>query len=152
MASWCCHGQNNRIKALVSERVFLAPTETYYDKNDTVEVVGQLLSTDYGDFYPYSRYLYLELTDKNNELVMRQKVRCDKNGRFYATLALEGNVENGVYYLRGFTQFMRNRNNAIYPITPLYVGVRPTASADNSQLKVIFFPEGDISWRAPHKM
>lgn len=142
MASWCCHGQNNRIKALVSERVFLAPTETYYDKNDTVEVVGQLLSTDYGDFYPYSRYLYLELTDKNNELVMRQKVRCDKNGRFYATLALEGNVENGVYYLRGFTQFMRNRNNAIYPITPLYVGVRPTASADNSQLKVIFFPEG----------
>ncbi len=141
MASLYCHGQSN-IKALVSERVFLAPTDTYYDKHDTVEVVGQLLSTDYVDFFPYSRYLYLELADKNNELVMRQKVRCDQNGRFYATLPLEGHVENGVYYMRGYTQFMRNRNNAFYPMTPVYVGVRPATSAGDSQVKVMFFPEG----------
>lgn len=142
MVSWCCYGQNNHIKALVSERVFLAPTETYYDKNDTVEVVGQLLSTDYGDFYPYSRYIYLELAGKKNELVLRQKVKCDQNGRFHATLPLEGNVENGVYYLRGYTQFMRNRNNAFYPMTPLYVGVRPAVPEDYSRLKAMFFPEG----------
>lgn len=142
MVSWCCYGQNNHIKALVSERVFLAPTETYYDKNDTVEVVGQLLSTDYGDFYPYSRYLYLELAGKKNELVLRQKVKCDQNGRFHATLPLEGNVENGVYYLRGYTQFMRNRNNAFYPMTPLYVGVRPAVPEDYCRLKAMFFPEG----------
>ncbi len=135
------YGQE-KIKALVSERVFLAPTETYYDKNDTVEVVGQLLSTDYTDFYPYSRYLYLELADNKNQLIVRQKVKCAPNGHFCASIPLENYVENGVYYLRGYTQFMRNRNNAFYPMTPVFVGVRPATSEDSNHLKVMFFPEG----------
>ena len=65
-------------KILVSERIFLTPTQVYYDKNDTVEIIGQILSTDYSDFYPYSRYVYLELFDKDSKLVSRQKVKCNE--------------------------------------------------------------------------
>lgn len=134
-----CYGKN---KTLVSERVFLAPTNTYYSKNDTVEIIGQLLSTEYTDFYPYSRYLYIELADKTNKLITRQKVKCEQNGYFHTIIPLEDNVKDGVYYLRGYTQFMRNRNNAFYPMTPLFVGVRPAIFTDNHQIKVMFFPEG----------
>ena len=75
-------------KILVSERIFLTPTHVYYDKNDTVEIIGQILSTDYSDFYPYSRYVYLELFDKDSKLVSRQKVKCNDKGCFYATMPL----------------------------------------------------------------
>ncbi len=129
-------------KTLVSERVFLAPVSTYYGRNDTVQVIGQVLSTEYTDFYPYSRYVYLEISDKDNNLVLRQKVKCDQTGRFYATMPLETKIGNGKYYLRGYTQFMRNRKNAFYPMVPLFVGIRPAVSADNNNVKTMFFPEG----------
>lgn len=129
-------------KTLVSERIFLAPTNTYYGRNDTVQVIGQVLSTEYTDFYPYSRYVYLEMSDKDNKLVLRQKVKCDEMGRFYATMPLETKVENGMYHLRGYTQFMRNRKNAFYPMVPLFVGSRPAVSTDNNKVKTMFFPEG----------
>ncbi len=129
-------------KTLVSERVFLAPTSTYYGRNDTVQVIGQLLSTEYTDFYPYSRYVYLEMSDKDNNLVLRQKVKCDQTGRFYATIPLETKIGNGKYYLRGYTQFMRNRKNAFYPMVPLFVGSRPAVTTENDDIKVMFFPEG----------
>ena len=85
-------------KILVSERIFLTPTHVYYDKNDTVEIIGQILSTNYSDFYPYSRYVYLELFDKDSKLVSRQKVRCNDKGCFYATMPLGAIKENGKYY------------------------------------------------------
>ena len=129
-------------KILVSERIFLTPTHVYYDKNDTVEIIGQILSTDYSDFYPYSRYVYLELFDKDSKLVSRQKVRCNDKGCFYATMPLGAIKENGKYYLRGYTQFMRNRKNTYYPTVPLYVGSRPVISTDNHTIKASFFPEG----------
>lgn len=129
-------------KILVSERIFLTPTHVYYDKNDTVEIIGQILSTDYSDFYPYSRYVYLELFDKDSKLVSRQKVKCNDKGCFYATMPLGAIKENGKYYLRGYTQFMRNRKNTYYPTVPLYVGSRPVISTDNHTIKASFFPEG----------
>lgn len=129
-------------KILVSERIFLTPTHVYYDKNDTVEIIGQILSTNYSDFYPYSRYVYLELFDKDSKLVSRQKVRCNDKGCFYATMPLGAIKENGKYYLRGYTQFMRNRKNTYYPTVPLYVGSRPVISTDNHTIKASFFPEG----------
>lgn len=119
-------------KILVSERIFLTPTHVYYDKNDTVEIIGQILSTDYSDFYPYSRYVYLELFDKDSKLVSRQKVKCNDKGCFYTTMPLGAIKENGKYYLRGYTQFMRNRKNTYYPTVPLYVGSRPVISTDNN--------------------
>lgn len=66
--------------SFLTEKVFIAPETSYCKKGDNVNVCGQVLSSDYTDFYPYSRYLYLELINSENEVCSRQKIRINDNG------------------------------------------------------------------------
>lgn len=70
----------------VSERIFIALADQFVLKNDTVKIMGQLLSTDYNDFYPYSRYVYVELIDRHKQVVERKKIRCNDNGAFFTSI------------------------------------------------------------------
>lgn len=129
-------------KQFVSERIFIALADQFVLKHDTVKVMGQLLSTDYNDFYPYSRYVYVELTDRNKQVVERKKIRCNNNGSFFTTILLPQKTTNGIYYVRGYTQFMRNRESPQFPMVPLYVGVMPQEQETKEKIYAGFFPEG----------
>lgn len=129
-------------KMFVSERIFIALADQFVLKNDTVKIMGQLLSTDYNDFYPYSRYVYVELTDRNKQVVERKKIRCNDNGAFYTYIILPQKTTNGIYYVRGYSQFMRNRESQQFPMVPLYVGVVPQEQETKENIYAGFFPEG----------
>lgn len=129
-------------KQFVSERIFIALADQFVLKHDTVKIMGQLLSTDYNDFYPYSRYVYVELTDRNKQVVERKKIRCNNNGSFFTTILLPQKTTNGIYYVRGYTQFMRNRESPQFPMVPLYVGVLPQEQETKEKIYAGFFPEG----------
>lgn len=129
-------------KMFVSERIFIALADQFVLKNDTVKIMGQLLSTDYNDFYPYSKYVYVELTDKNKQVVERKKIRCNDNGSFYTYIILPQKTTNGIYYVRGYSQFMRNRESPQFPMVPLYVGVMPQEQETKGNIYAGFFPEG----------
>lgn len=129
-------------KMFVSERIFIALADQFVLKNDTVRIMGQLLSTDYNDFYPYSRYVYVELIDRNKQVVERKKIRCNDNGSFFTTILLPQKTTNGIYYVRGYTQFMRNRESPQFPMAPLYVGVMPQEQETKEKIYAGFFPEG----------
>lgn len=129
-------------KQFISERIFIALADQFVLKNDTVKIMGQLLSTNYNDFYPYSRYVYVELTDRNKQVVERKKIRCNDNGSFFTTILLPQKATNGIYYVRGYTQFMRNRKSPQFPMVPLYVGVMPQEQETKEKIYAGFFPEG----------
>lgn len=129
-------------KQFVSERIFIALADQFVLKHDTVKIMGQLLSTDYNDFYPYSRYVYVELTDRNKQVVERKKIRCNNNGSFFTTILLPQKTTNGIYYVRGYSQFMRNRESPQFPMVPLYVGVLPQEQETKEKIYAGFFPEG----------
>lgn len=129
-------------KMFVSERIFIALADQFVLKHDTVKVMGLLLPTDYNDFYPYSRYVYVELTDRNKQVVERKKIRCNNNGSFFTTILLPQKATNGIYYVRGYTQFMRNRESQQFPMVPLYVGVMPQEQETKKKIYAGFFPEG----------
>lgn len=129
-------------KMFVSERIFIALADQFVLKHDTVKIMGQLLSTDYNDFYPYSRYVYVELTDRNKQVVERKKIRCNDNGSFFTTILLPDKSPNGIYYVRGYSQFMRNRESQQFPMVPLYVGVMPQEQETKKKIYAGFFPEG----------
>ena len=129
-------------KMFVSERIFIALADQFVLKHDTVRIMGQLLSTDYKDFYPYSRYVYVELTDRNKQVVERKKIRCNDNGAFYTYIILPQKTTNGIYYVRGYSQFMRNRESPQFPMVPLYVGVMPQEQETKEKIYAGFFPEG----------
>ena len=129
-------------KMFVSERIFIALADQFVLKHDTVKIMGQLLSTDYNDFYPYSRYVYVELTDRNKQVVERKKIRCNDNGSFFTTILLPDKSPNGIYYVRGYSQFMRNCESQQFPMVPLYVGVMPQEQETKKKIYAGFFPEG----------
>ena len=129
-------------KQFLSERIFIALADQFVLKHDTVKIMGQLLSTDYNDYYPYSRYVYVELTDRNKQVVERKKIRCNDNGSFFTTILLPQKATNGIYYVRGYTQFMRNRESPQFPMVPLYVGVMPQEQETKEKIYAGFFPEG----------
>lgn len=129
-------------KMFVSERIFIALADQFVLKNDTVKIMGQLLSTDYNDFYPYSRYVYVELIDRNKQVIERKKIRCNDNGSFFTSILLPDKSPNGIYYVRGYSQFMRNRESPQFPMVPLYVGVMPQEQETKENIYAGFFPEG----------
>lgn len=135
-------GAHCQDKLFVSERIFIGLADQFVHKHDTVKIMGQLLSTDYNDFYPYSRYVYVELTDKNKQVVERKKIRCNDNGSFFTSIILPQTATNGIYYVRGYTQFMRNRESQLFPTVPLYVGVMPQVHDIKEKIYTRFFPEG----------
>ena len=129
-------------KVFLSERVFLAPVTSYCSPSDTLQITGQVLSTSHEDFYPYSRYVYIDLIDANNLVQTTIKARCGDDGYFFTSIPLDLYTAEGVYYLRGYTQFMRNRRLSHYPMVPLFLGVKPDDSAVQNAARVQFFPEG----------
>lgn len=129
-------------KLFLSERVFLAPLSQCVDLEDTIRIAGQVLSTDFSDFYPYSRYVYVELVDNDSHVVARNKVRMADDGTFYTNIPLTKKEDKGIYCLRGYTQFMRNRGNALFPLYPLYIGVELEKNHNPAGVRAMFFPEG----------
>lgn len=129
-------------QSLLTEKVYLAPMQTACEAGDTVQIVGQVLSSDFADFYAYSSYVNIELLDGKDNVVERQKVRCEADGRFYATMRISGSLSNDVYYLRGYTQFMQNRPLPYYPTSPLFVGTSPGKLKGKNETLARFFPEG----------
>lgn len=70
----------------LTEKIFVAPQSSYCMKGENVILNGQVLSSDYADFYPYSRYVYIEFIDTENSVLSRQKVRIANNGTFSAVV------------------------------------------------------------------
>ncbi|MGN0213532.1 MAG: hypothetical protein ACI4AH_01840 [Muribaculaceae bacterium] len=117
--------------SFLTEKVFIAPETSYCKKGDNVNVCGQVLSSDYTDFYPYSRYLYLELINSENKVCSRQKIRINDNGSFATTIVVGTKYAEGLYFIRAYTQFMLNRPVPSYPAVPLFIGVRPSEKRGN---------------------
>ena len=128
----------------LSERIFIAPSSGYYDVGDTVEIAGQVLSTDYADFYPYSRYVYVDVLDGGGNIVKSQKLACRDDGSFY-TAFLMGSLPKGQYNVRGYTRFMCNSEVPLSPASSFFYGEKPelaSAGVSDGGLKAVFFPEG----------
>lgn len=125
----------------LTEKIFVAPQSSYCMKGENVILNGQVLSSDYADFYPYSRYVYIEFIDTENSVLSRQKVRIANNGTFSAVVNVGAKYPDGVYFVRAYTQFMLNRKASSLPMVPVFVGMRP-AEKQSDAVGAIIAPEG----------
>lgn len=126
-----------------SEQIFLGVAKTEWAPNDTIEANGIVTCLAAKNIHPYSRYLYIELLDSSDSVMVRQKVVCDESGRFRAripTLAVTG---KGVYYLRAYTNLMRNFSGENIALQPVLIGKTfPKREKGNSVLRCSIYPEG----------
>ena len=83
-----------------------------------------------------SRYIYTELVNPFDEVVMRVKIRPDSTGIFHGYIALEDSLPGGTYTLRAYTGFMRNLDEdyffrkSVEVISPFAKDVHPEVSFD----------------------
>ncbi len=126
-----------------SEQIFLGVTKTEWAPNDTIEANGIVTCLATQNIHPYSRYLYIELLDSSDSVMVRQKVGCEEDGRFRARIPTLSVAGEGVYYLRAYTNLMRNFSGGNFALQPVLIGKAfPKREKGNGVLKCAIYPEG----------
>lgn len=126
-----------------SEQIFLGVAKTEWAPNDTIEANGIVTCLAGGNIRPYSRYLYIELLDSSDSVMVRQKVGCDENGRFRARIPTVSVAGVGVYYVRAYTNLMRNFSGENFALQPVLIGEAfPKREKGNGVLRCSIYPEG----------
>ena len=105
-----------------SEQIALCAQQAACQPGDTVTVQGQVTCLAANRIMPFSNYLYIELINPNDSIVTRQKITCKSKGAFTAALPVDPLGAYGVYYIRAYTQLMRNFSPESFAVQPLLVG------------------------------
>lgn len=132
-----------KAQTLPTEKVFFASNRMSYTLGDTIRIDGWLTRCDNKTGTPYSRYLYMELTDNKDGILCRQKLVVDDRGAFHTAMPIDFSAPYGIYYLRAFSKMMCNFNDITIPTYPIEISKDGTATRDahgGSGCKV--FPEG----------
>lgn len=135
--------QYSSAQSFRAEHIFLVPEKENCMPDDTLLVRGQLLAANTQDFFPYSRYIYLECINQNDSLLLRQKVTCDEKGYFYTFIPTQIEWNTNICYLRAYTRLMQNYSTESFAIAPFLLGTtQPQKKEPTSEIHSRFFPEG----------
>ena len=105
-----------------SEQIALCAQHAACQPGDTVTVQGQVTCLAANQLAPFSKYLYIELINPDDSVVVRQKVSCKPKGSFTAALPVDPLAAYGIYYIRAYTNLMRNFAPESFATQPLLVG------------------------------
>ncbi len=76
-------------QTLPTEKVFFASDRISYQLGDTIRIAGWLMRCDDKTGEPYSRYLYVELTNGKDNILRRQKLGVDEQGAFHTVMPID---------------------------------------------------------------
>ena len=127
-----------------SEQIFLGTARTGWAVNDTIHADGVVTCLANKDFKPYSRYLYIELLNSADSVIVRQKVACNEFGSFHAGIPTLSVYDEGVYYLRAYTNLMRNFSGESFAMQPVLIGKKFPKHGRNigNDVKCGIYPDG----------
>ncbi len=108
-----------KLEAL-QEKVYLHTDKSYYYPGDAIWFKGYLVHHS-----PYltdsmSAVLYVDLISPEHKILETKNFRID-SGRVNGDLVLPGSLQSGNYYLRAYTNWMRNYDETDFFIKPLPV-------------------------------
>ncbi len=127
-----------------TEQIFLCPKSTVCTSDDSIKADGFVTCDASDRIMPYSKYLYIELIDSNDSVLVRQKTSCKYGGVFHVAIPKDPAAEPGIYYLRAYTDLMRNFSPQSFAIQPILVNrtfPKRDPHVDNG-VKCIVVPSG----------
>lgn len=109
-----------------------------------------------------SRYVYVELINAHNEVILRKKIRPTEDATYFGQIDLSPDIAQGWYSIRTYTNFMRNIDEDYFFRQNIYIGnplkglqgvsIEENTGSYNSDFKkevktqaefdLQFFPEG----------
>ena len=152
----------NQIKTFPQEKVYLQLDKPYYSAGERLWFRIQMIHAAIHAPMFISRYVYVELLNAHNEVVLRKKIRPTEEGLFFGQVDLSPDLAQGWYSIRAYTKFMRNMDEDYFYRRNIYIGnslkglngviVDEKTGSYNSDFKnttkseadldVQFFPEG----------
>lgn len=105
-----------------TEQIFIAPDRTAYGLSDTVKVNGVVTCMAHDNIKPYSNYVYIELINSDDSVIVRNKIRLQDNGTFCSVFPIDHLYRKGTYFLRGYTRFMENFSHDSFGVSPILIG------------------------------
>ena len=100
--------------SMPQEKSYLHLDKPYYLTGDTIWLKGYLVDAVTHKEEAMSRFLYVELINRKNQLCQRKKKRKDENEVFRGYIALDEKMEEGEYYLRAYTNYMCNAGDEYF--------------------------------------
>ncbi len=139
----------------IKEKVYLHLDKPYYTSGEDIWFKVYLVDANTLQPNALSKIVYVDLINPNNEIMETRFIKIDKgggNGEF----RLSNNLNSGQYYIRAYTNFMRNYNNKYFFKKSIYVYSlnsdeiekedSPTFKTEEKiskeKIDVQFFPEG----------
>lgn len=105
-----------------TEQFFIAPDRTSYGLTDTIMVDGVVTCIAHDNIKPYSNYVYIELINSDDSVIVRNKIRLQDNGTFCSVFPIDQLYRKGTYFLRGYTRFMENFSHDSFGVSPILIG------------------------------
>ena len=154
-----------QLRAFPQEKVYLHHDKPYYSAGDTIWFRAYMVHATLHQPMAYSRYIYVELINESKLVVSRIKIRPEE-GLYYSQMPIKADIAPGKYYLRAYTNYMRNLEEDYFFHKEIYIGNLITPEAEinlseasspvqavatnkgqspqenNQQYNVQFFPEG----------
>lgn len=128
------------------EKVFLHLDKTEYAQAETIWVKSYLVAGAGHLPSPFSKTLYVELVSDKGELVKQLRLRTEE-GLSKASLVIPRDQEQGRYYLRAYTNWMKNQKQEFFfskkiNIYSVKAGEEVTAEVLPTAPELRFYPEG----------
>lgn len=139
------------LRSVQQEKLYLHLDKPYYAAGEKIWFKGYLLNAATHTPDMPDNFIYIELLDRENKIVGRQKIKRKENG-FMGSILLPSDIPAGEYTLRSYTNWMRNTDEAFFyqrniPVAnplnkPDSVKTGRTAGGKEGDFSVSFFPEG----------
>lgn len=127
-----------------NEKVFLHTDKDIFLPEETLWYSGYAVLGSYHEYSLASKVIHVDLIDSNNNIVISQTQKLI-GGRCKGSIDIPKNLPSGNYYLRSYTNWMRNYDDAFFFTKQLKIINSETtkiSSSTNDNLDVQFFPEG----------
>ena len=104
------------------EKAYLHTDKPFYVVGDTIWMKGYLVDAQtHKERNAESRFLYVELIDRKEKVILRKKIRKTERGEFSNFFVIDGEIPEGDYALRAYTQFMRNESEELFFNKPIKI-------------------------------
>ena len=104
------------------EKNYLHTDKPFYVIGDTIWMKGYLVDAQtHKENDAESRFLYVELIDRKEKVILRKKIKKEEEGGFSNFFAIDGEIPEGDYALRAYTQFMRNESEESFFTKPIKI-------------------------------
>lgn len=133
---------NAQMIELPAERIYLSLDRSFYNIGDTMSVSVQLFGTSKKQ-QALSEYIYVELFNNHDSVLLRKKVRCMPGATVSFQIQLDHFWLEPVFYLRAYTRLMQNFRPETYPVVEIPIKHPQFAASEQLPgVRCSFFPEG----------